>query len=138
MHFGPLSGELRKKHDAVMKVDATFIAGSQVGADVRGIFQTALNAYASTGFADEWTLHHQGGGTGYATRDFKGTHDSTETVLPMQAYAWNPSITGTKSEDTIIATPDGPEIISLIEDWPMVDISTDGHPSVKRADILVR
>ena len=138
VHFGPLSDELRKKHDAVMQVDATFITESVVGTPVKNVFTKALETYAATGFGEEWKLHHQGGGTGYATRDYKGTHGCTETVQPWQAFAWNPSITGTKSEDTIIATPDGPEIISMIGDWPTVEAPGISGKTVKRADILVR
>ena len=136
VHFGPIPAELRRKHDACMEVDTAFITESLVGADVKDIFGKALETYAATGFAEEWKLHHQGGGTGYATRDFKGTHGCGEVVQPWQAFAWNPSITGTKSEDTIIATPDGPEIISMIDDWPLVRITRPNGMSVNRADIL--
>ncbi len=58
-------------------------------------------------------------------------------VQPWQAFAWNPSITGTKSEDTILATPDGPEVISGSPDWPLVEATAAGR-LVARPDILVR
>jgi len=66
--------------------------------------------------------------------DWKDTDDE---VLPNQAFAWNPSIKGTKSEDTIIATADGPEIISASPGFPTVEASV-GELTLKRADILVR
>lgn len=138
VHFGPVPRELRRKHDAVMQVDAAFIGATTVGADVDEIFQKALDVYEETGFGDEWTLHHQGGGSGYSSRDFKGTLHSREVVQPWQAFAWNPSITGTKSEDTIIATPDGPDIISMIKDWPTVEVSAGPGMVVPRPDILTR
>ena len=138
VHFGPLSEALRRKHDAVVRIDAAFIGGTLVGTPVKDVFRKGLDAYEATGFADEWRLHHQGGGTGYATRDFKGTLESAETVEPWQAFAWNPSIAGTKSEDTIIATPDGPEVLSALEDWPSVEVSGQAGPAHRFADILVR
>ncbi len=137
VHFGPVSEELRRKHNAVAKVDATFIAGTRPGANVSEIFNEALEAYRDTGFPEEWRLHHQGGGTGYATRDFKGTADSSEIVLPGQAFAWNPSIAGTKSEDTIIATDSGPQILSIADGWPMLEVHVGGE-AIPRADILVK
>jgi Xaa-Pro aminopeptidase len=139
VNFSPISDDVKRRHKACMEVDATFITNTTVGANVDEVFQKALDTYEEHGFGEEWKLHHQGGGTGYETRDFKGTLHSKESVQSWQAYAWNPSITGTKSEDTIIATPDGPEIISLSKDWPSVTFNApaDGAPIV-RADILQR
>jgi hypothetical protein len=57
--------------------------------------------------------------------------------LENQPFAWNPSITGTKSEDTILATSTGPEIITPARDWPMVSVEGDDG-AWQRPDILVR
>ena len=135
--FGPVSAELRKKHDAVARVDAAFIAATQIGARIGDVFRAGLDAYAAQGFADEWKLHHQGGPTGYLPREYRATIGTDDEVLENQAFAWNPSITGTKSEDTIIATPDGPEIISASPEFPTVEASAGGL-TLQRADILVR
>ena len=77
--------------------------------------------YKEIGYEDEWQFLHQGGPTGYSTRDYLGTPDHDGVVLPNQAFAWNPSIPGTKSEDTIIAKKDGSEILSVTGKWPMVE-----------------
>jgi Xaa-Pro aminopeptidase len=135
--FGPLSDELRSKHNAVCAVDTCFIGETKIGAKVADIFAKALQVYSDTGFGEEWKLHHQGGATGYAPRDYRGGLNSPHSVLPNQAFAWNPSITGTKSEDTIIATPCGTEILSPATDWPMLHIAHAGE-AIARADILVR
>jgi len=135
--FSPLDDELRRRHHAVCQVDAAFINATVPGARVASVFAAGLAAYEASGFGEEWKLHHQGGATGYAGRDYKGTLSSTEVVQPWQAVAWNPSITGTKSEDTILATPDGPEVISGSPDWPLVEATAAGR-LVARPDILVR
>lgn len=135
--FGRLSDELRKKHDAVARVDAAFIANTKVGARIGDIVKAGLAAYAAEGYPDEWKLHHQGGPTGYAARDYRATPDIDNKVEPNQAFAWNPSITGTKSEDTIIAAPDGPEVISASPGFPTVQV-TIGGLTLERADVLVR
>ncbi len=134
--FGPLTRELRRRHDAVCGIDAAFIAATEVGAAVREVFGAGRKAYAAAGYPDEWKLHHQGGPCGYAPRDYVGTPDVAGRVLANQAYAWNPSITGTKSEDTILATPKGPRIITAAQDWPMVAAGAGGL-SLPRPDILV-
>lgn len=135
--FGEAPPALRCGHYAVTRVDAAMIAATTVGARMGDILQRGIDAYAETGFGDEWKLHHQGGPTGYKGRDFRVTPHTDALVLENQAMAWNPSVTGTKSEDTIIATPSGPEIISAIDDWPMIDVEVEGAV-IARPDILVR
>lgn len=136
--FGPLSDEIRRKHDAVCRVDAEFIAGTTVGAVVGEAFSRGQKAYETTGFGEEWRLHHQGGPTGYAPRDYRANPEIKETIQPNQAFAWNPSITGTKSEDTIIAMEGKTEIISTVDDWPTVTVKLDDGREMVRPDILVR
>jgi antitoxin VapB len=137
VHFGPLPEELGRKHEAVCAVDACFILRSRPGAKVSDVFSAACDEYARQGFADEWTLHHQGGATGYAARDYKATPTSEEVVLDAQAFAWNPSISGTKSEDTIVVTSSGPEVLSSSPDWPM-RTATCGTGSIERPAVLER
>jgi len=140
VHFGKLSDELRRKHDAVVRVDATFMLNSKPGVVVGDIFSKAQKVYNDTGFEKEWTLHHQGGPTGYNARDFKATPGNTEILVPNQAIAWNPSITGTKSEDTIIIgkTSDNVvEVLSLSREWPRIEVEINGT-KISRPDILVK
>jgi len=135
VHFGPIPAELRRRHDAVARVDAEFIAATAVGARMGDIFDRGVAAYASTGFPDEWKLHHQGGPTGYKSREFRVTSSTGARVAENQAFAWNPSITGTKTEDTIIATPSGPRVISQAGNWPLLRINIAGA-EIPRPDIL--
>jgi len=137
VHFGQMEDELLRKHKAVTAVDAAFIAATKPGARIGKVFKTGLEAYRAEGFPDEWKLHHQGGPTGYAARDYRATADVKEVVAPYQAFAWNPSITGTKSEDTIIAAPEGPEIISLSPSFPTLEVEIGGR-KLRRSEILVR
>ena len=137
VHFGRIPDDLRKRHTAVVNVDAAFILNTRPGRVVGDIFDGALRAYRENGFADEWRLHHQGGPTGYAGRDYVGTSGEKQKVLPNQAFAWNPSITGTKSEDTIIALEDKTEVITATPNWPTVRTTWNGK-SLTRPDILER
>lgn len=122
VHFGSLPEELKTKQEACAFVDATFNAATTVGSRVSEVFQRAMNAYAERGFPGEWQKHNQGGAAGYMSRDYEGTPTCEEVVLAEQAFAWNPSITGVKSEDTMIVHATGMEFITVTGEWPSIPI----------------
>jgi len=127
VRFGPLPDELRRKSQAVAQVDAAFINATRPGRTLGEIFERAQAAYAETGFGDEWRLHHQGGPAGYEPREYVATPGSTDLVSAGQVYAWNPSITGAKSEDTILVGQEGNEVLTTIPDWPMLSVAVEGQ-----------
>ena len=133
VHFGKLSDEIRRKMQATAQVDATFIAATRPGQTLGQVFSRATAAYAETGFADEWQLHHQGGPAAYEPREWVATPGAAEVVSIGQAYAWNPSITGTKSEDTILVGASGNQVLTTIAGWPMLPITVDGQTILRPA-----
>lgn len=114
-----------------------FHHSTRVGTPVREVFRRGVQAYAEQGFPDEWHLHHQGGPCGYQGRDYLGSPTAPGVVRENQPFAWNPSITGTKSEDTILATTKGPQVITAARGWPMIEVEWE-NKTVPRPDILVR
>ena len=135
VHFGALSSELRRKMEAIAQIDATFITATRPGVTCGEVFRQATDVYAATGFPTEWQLHHQGGPAAYEPREWVATPTSTEAVKVGQVYAWNPSITGAKSEDTILIGAKGNEILTQIPDWPLLPIEMGGQ-TVNRPAIL--
>jgi Xaa-Pro aminopeptidase len=127
VHFGPLPDTLKKKAVAVARVDATFIANTQPGRQMGEIFKHGMAAYVKTGYPEEWQFHHQGGLAGYEPREIVATSDSKESVSTGRVFAWNPSITGTKSEDTILVTEKGCKVLTEIKDWPTIPVEIDGQ-----------
>ena len=136
VHFGPLPDELRQKAAAVAQIDAAMIAATRPGRTVADVFRLAQEAYARVGYPDEWQLHHQGGPAGYDPREFIATASTNIPVSVGQAYAWNPSITGTKSEDTILVGEQGHHILSASPDWPTIPVDVNGQV-IERPAILV-
>jgi Xaa-Pro dipeptidase len=125
VHFGPLPADLEHKQEACAYVDATFNSATMVGRRVSEIFREGIEAYANMGFPGEWQKHNQGGAAGYMSRDYDGTLTCNEIVLAEQGFAWNPSITGIKSEDTMIVHKDEGEFITVTGDWPSLTIELD-------------
>lgn len=125
VYFGRLDDDLRRRHASVVQVDAAMIAATRPGVLLGEVFRTAISAYSETGWPDEWHNHHQGGPAGYEPREWLATPQSEDVVHAGQAFAWNPSIQGTKSEDTVLVGPVGNEVLTLISDWPMVEVSAD-------------
>lgn len=146
VHFGELSPDFRRRHNAVVQVDAGVLAASKEGASMAALFDVLKLAYAEQGFPGEEEKHHQGGTIGYRGREYKADPNSREILHAPQAVAWNPSITGTKSEDTYLVTaasgaPGGAQdaglecLTSGDGAWPMIQVEA-GNRSFMRPDIL--
>lgn len=138
VHFGQFGEDLIRRHVAACTVDARMIWATTPGARAADVLRLGRQTYSEFNFPDEWRLHHQGGAIGYRSREYIATPESAEVVQTNQAFAWNPSIRGTKSEDTILAAPGGPVLLTPPgEDWPTVHIEMAGKV-LHRADILVK
>ncbi|HVF98368.1 MAG TPA: M24 family metallopeptidase [Chloroflexia bacterium] len=135
VHFGRLPGDLRDKMRAVATVDAAAIAATQPGVAANTIFGVIQQAYADVGYPDEWKNHHQGGPAGYEPRDYVATPYTEQAVEGVQAFAWNPSVPGAKSEDTFLVTGSGQELLTPSAGWPQQQVEAAGH-AMSRPDIL--
>lgn len=123
---GAVSGELRRKTEASAYVFAKMLDATKTGTTGAEIYKITAEAYAEKGFAAEINLHHQGGATGYKTRDWVAHPQSKDEVFPNQAFAWNPSITGTKAEETALVLENEIEIITATPNFPSFSVEING------------
>jgi Xaa-Pro dipeptidase len=77
-------------------------------------FEDCRRFYAESGFPEGWRDHHQGGMTGYASREVIATPGTQQEIREGQAFAWNPSLVGVKAEETFVLGPDGPEVLTRL------------------------
>jgi Xaa-Pro aminopeptidase len=77
-------------------------------------FEDCRRFYAEAGFPEGWRDHHQGGMTGYASREVIATRGTQQEIREGQAFAWNPSLVGAKAEETFVLRHDGPEILTRL------------------------
>ena len=135
VYFGKLPEELREKYEANVFIDCTMMAHTRPGIPAREVLQKGIDAYKEKGYPEEWKLHHQGGSIGYTGRDYRVHLKTPDLIQENQGFTWNPSITGTKSEDTILGTSKGPEMITRPILYPTLSMEVGGI-SFTRPNIL--
>ena len=133
IHFGKLSNNLRDEVNSCARIASSFIKASTVNTELRQVLDAGISAYKKEGVENTWNQHHQGGLTGFTSREVLATQSASHKLNVNQAFAWNPTLISTKSEDTYIITENGPLAITQSDSWPMIEV--DG---VKCADILIR
>lgn len=124
---GVIEEDLRRRMLGSARVNAKLLAATRPGAVGSELYRVAADAYAEEGFPGEELKHHQGGAAGYRTRDWVAHPASTETVRTDQAFAWNPTVTGSKAEETCIASAEGVEVITKSPDWPQIPVRVGGR-----------
>ena len=137
VRFGKLSADDIAKQQAVCNIDAAVNLATKPGRTHGEVFTDLQAAYADNGFADEWKNHHQGGSCGYAPREVVARPGSPVPVMENQAFAWNPSVSGAKNEDTVLITSKGVEVLTAHSvEWPTV-VGKSKFGELRRADVLV-
>jgi Xaa-Pro dipeptidase len=137
VHFGALPNELAERFAACERVNAALLDATRVGVTSGQLFNVVRDAYVHEGFPGEEEFHHQGGASGYGEREWLATPAGRETVVNHQAFAWNPSIRGTKVEDTVVLHDGAIEILTETPELPVVETRVDGV-TYRSAGVLVR
>jgi len=135
VQFGKTPPELLKQYADNVYIECVLMAHTRPGTPAREVLQKGIEAYQERGYPDEYQLHHQGGATGYSGRDYRVNFQTPDIVQENQAFCWNPSIAGTKSEDTMLATSQGPVLLSNPVQFPVLTVEAGGF-SFNRTAIL--
>jgi Xaa-Pro dipeptidase len=109
--------ELARRKAACQEIlDRMREEATRPGRTLADAFADCRRFYAEAGFPDEWRRHHQGGLTGYGSREIIATPHTAHEIATGQAFAWNPSITGAKAEETFVLTDSGTaEVVAAAE-----------------------
>lgn len=128
--FGPQNDEERELHRMVREVEGRALALSRPHELLSEIYRELSYAYAGIGFGDAIRQHHQGGTTGYLSRETIAGPESQEMLQAGMAVAWNPSLPGAKIEDTFLVTETG--LLNLTSDpvWPSAQVADLERPLV--------
>ena len=115
----------------VARVEAAAWDASTPGATLGRIHATITDAYARLGHPGAERHHHQGGTTGYLSREALAIPGSRVEIRPAVAIAWNPSLPGIKIEDTILRTNDRLEVLTVDPSWPTVEVEWRERPDLR-------
>lgn len=131
----PTSAELADAQ-AVATVEAAALDASRPGATLGRVYDAIADGYARAGHAGAEHGHHQGGITGYLSREALAMPGSTVQLMPPVALAWNPSLPGAKIEDTILraSAPGGLEVLTVDPAWPTAEVAGLPRPDVRVLD----
>jgi len=132
------SQTMKEQHERNCRIDAKLIAMSRPGMTMDKLFTVLEQAYESEGYKDEWILHHQGGLAGYKSRELICTPTTKYTLREGNCIAFNPTITGTKSEDTAILLKAENEIVSFPKNskWPFIEFEFNSQ-KIRRPDMII-
>ncbi len=136
VYFAPVPQEIRRRMDSTQSIFAGMQNLMRTCPSYREYFEKVKELYVQSGYPDEWKMHHQGGPTGYGCREFVVTPHTEGQIKIGQVYAWNPTIQGTKCEDTTYLTGEGIEIFTKTEQWPRKIVSSP-YGDFEASDISV-
>ena len=127
--FGPLFGQQQQLHQQMREIEAAALDQCQMGVPLQHIFSRLKQGYEQQGYPNAIHEHHQGGTNGYLAREIVATSETTATLQPGMAIAWNPSLQGAKIEDTFLILEQGQlENLTLEPDWPNVTVHDRPRP----------
>ena len=111
IHFEPPDPELAAKLETCQGILARLRDATRPGRTLGDVFDDCRRFYAEAGVPDGWRHHHQGGLTGYRSREVIAAPGVALEIAVGQAFAWNPSLPGAKAEETFVLTAAGPEVL---------------------------
>ncbi|MGL5956358.1 MAG: M24 family metallopeptidase [Brevinema sp.] len=108
----------KEYNSSVAKINAEMIAASRLGTHSSSLWESMLKSYKTHKVEEEYLNHHQGGAIGFESREWILRPNLDETLLEHQLLAWNPTLRGTKSEETVIIAKESPKVLTITGDFP--------------------
>lgn len=137
VYFRGLTPEEARKNQLLAEIESEAFSATRELATLPETYDRIRKKYETLGFAEEIKFHHQGGPTGYLSRETMARPEVVNFPSPgrPRAFAWNPSLSGgLKLEDTVLLNSAGEiEVLTFDEKWP-----SQKFDGLFRPDALIR
>jgi len=120
VRFQPASEQQSRLQTAIMVVEAAALQACRVGQPLSSVYHILDKIYRAQGFPDAIRAHHQGGITGYASRELMVMPEEEVLLQDGMALAFNPSLPGMKIEDTFLLQAGNLENLTFDPEWPSI------------------
>jgi Xaa-Pro dipeptidase len=134
---GPFDEEWRKEHNAVCRVNASYLASTWPEAGPREILSSGRRIYQLGGYEHDWRLAPQGWLTGRLPVELPLLPDTEELFRAGWAVTWNVAVGAACNCDTYLITEQGPQPLTPAENWPVKRIRIQGADLIC-PDVLLR
>ena len=131
VHFGKAAPELLEQYNQTVEIENVCASMTRPGVDDVELLDMCRKMYTEYGYPEMWKVHHQGGPQSYTNGFYLITYNNHEVIRMHQPYGYNPSITGTKTEDAFIVMEDGPLFITYPVSFPAIRSTIDGKEYVR-------
>jgi Xaa-Pro aminopeptidase len=136
--FGPPPDPLRREMECACRWTAVLMAACVTGAQLADVWDKGMKYLQTTAFEHEWRYMPVGWLTGYrSVEQWLVPTNASRALANNTPIVWQGNIGAVTCADTMLATPDGPRIMTGLEFWPMKRIKVAGI-TVDRPDILIR
>lgn len=122
------AGPSLDEQQRLLEVEATALAATTPGQSLAAVYHALVQAYRHADAEQAIGEHHQGGLTGYASREIIATASSATRIEAGMVCALNPSLTGMKVEDTFLITHSSHENLTFDPHWPATEVRGRARP----------
>lgn len=125
--FGQPPASIVETHNAATLVLATAMHFSLAGWSIGEVWKRVHRIYEKFGVADEWRLADQGETLGYDQPGLTVRPDEPATLGSGTVLHWHPGVRFALTGETVLVQPEGPEWLTVPDQWPMLGITVKGE-----------
>lgn len=118
VYFRKRTEEEKKRDEIICKINNMLMNETNIGVNSKTLWDFMIKTYEEEGVKTEYLNHHQGGAIGFESREWILRPNLDETIRENQMIAYNPTLLGTKAEETLLMKGNGKEIITIGNDFP--------------------
>ncbi len=136
VYFGTPPTKLLEQFDINAEIECRMIEATKPGVDDLEPHMLGKKLLDEYGFGDMYYRHAQGGPQSYYNRYYSTSEGVHGIIQPNQCYCYQPVIDGTKTEDALIATENGPLMVTKPFSFPKI-VKTVKNTTIEKPGMLV-